>query len=136
MFRELKKPVGKNMNYKIGDFLIQIKNMSLAKGKSVTCQKTKLIKEVALSLKRMGYLLEVEDKEEKITATLSYRKKEPVLMNLKLISKPGLRIYMEIDTLKETKKPSTLIISTSKGILSKEEAIKKGVGGEVLAEIW
>ncbi len=55
--------------------------------------------------------------------------------NIKLVSKPGLRIYKSADELEKIKKPTFLVITTSKGVFSKDEALKKRVGGEVIAEI-
>lgn len=58
------------------------------------------------------------------------------MINLKLVSKPGLRIYMTADELEKKKGPSIYLISTPLGIISARQAIKSRVGGEVIAEIW
>lgn len=122
-------------NYPLGDFLIRIKNQALARGVEVSVPKTKMIFAVANTLVELGVLREVVEENGKIIARLAYRKKEPVLMNLKLISKPGLRIYASVDELKKLKGPKVYILSTPKGIMNSRQAMKEKVGGEVIAEI-
>ena len=61
--------------------------------------------------------------------------KKPILSDLKIVSKPGLRVYIEVRDLEKRRKPSIYLISTSKGILSSREAIKQRVGGEIIAEV-
>lgn len=125
-------------NYPVGDFLIQIKNASLADKKELSLSSSKLIKSVAEALKKQKILNNVEEKDGQLKVSLAYHNKKPVLLDLKLVSKPGLRIYRSVDEIKNRrrKNASFLIISTPKGILSSEEAIKENSGGEVLAEIW
>ena len=122
-------------NYPVGDFLIRVKNAGLARKRQVEVPKNKVIKEVAKALKRLRYLDEIGEKEGKLVVKLSYRKKEPLLTDLKLVSKPGLRVYQGADELAKKRGLSTYIVSTPKGILSLKEALKKRVGGEVIAEV-
>jgi len=122
-------------NYPIGDFLIKLKNIANSDKKVLVTRKTNLIKEVAICLKRLGFIDEITDTDNTLSIRLTYKQKEPVLTNIKIISKPGLRVYKSKDELQKFKSPSLLLLSTSKGILSSVEAIKKNVGGEVLADI-
>lgn len=124
------------VNYPVGDFLIRIKNAALARKKLVEVQGTKAIKAVADVLKKEGFLESVDKKGKKLSLRLSYMKKEPVLLGLKLVSKPGLRIYMGVEELEAIKGPSIFVLSTPKGVISSKEAIKKRLGGEVIVEIW
>ena len=133
-YPELERRVG-NMNYPVGDFLIRIKNASLAKKRQVKVVNTKLISLVAHALKKQGYLREVTEKDGKLVAFLSYRRKQPLIMEVRLVSKPGLRVYKGANELEKIKKPTTLIISTPKGVMSSQEAIKKRLGGEVIVEM-
>jgi small subunit ribosomal protein S8 len=123
------------INYPVGDFLIRIKNASIAGKKTVVAKKTNLIVDVAKTLKKLGFLENVDTDKENITVKLQYQNKQPLLTDIKLVSTPGLRIYMSADELEKIKKPTFLIITTSKGVFSKDEALKKRVGGEVIAEI-
>lgn len=123
-------------NYPVGDFLIRVKNATLAHISEVVVPKTRQIVSVAKTLEKMGYLSEVKVDKDTLIARNTFRHKQPVLSDLKLISKPGLRIYMGISELRNKKGPSVFIISTSRGIIDSKEAIKKGLGGEVVAEVW
>ena len=123
-------------NYPVGDFLIRVKNAVLARNREVVVANTKLIKEVAKVLKREGFLDAISEKGGELSARLSFRRKEPLILGIKLVSKPGLRIYMGIDELEKKKGPSMFIISSPKGVISSSEAKKKRLGGEVIAEVW
>jgi small subunit ribosomal protein S8 len=123
-------------NYSVGDFLIRIKNVAMAKNKEVTVTSTKEIVAVAEALKKMGFLDEVKKEKGVLIVKLTFKNKKPRLMDLKLISKPGLRIYMGVDELEKKKSPSVLLVSTPKGMVSSLKAIKERAGGEVIAEIW
>jgi small subunit ribosomal protein S8 len=123
-------------NYPVGDFLIRIKNAALAKNRKVSVRKTKLIKAVANALKKEGYLDNVKQTDGRVDVRLSFRHKEPVMLNLKLVSKPGLRVYKSFDELGKLKGPSVMILTTAKGVLSHKDAIKKHIGGEVMVELW
>jgi small subunit ribosomal protein S8 len=124
-------------NYPAGDFLIRIKNSAMARRVDLSLSSTKFIYAISQCLKKEGILSEVKLNEGVLTVKISQWHKEPVLMDLKLVSKPGLRVYKSIDELKARKAgSSTLILSTPKGILSLKNAIKENVGGEVIVEIW
>lgn len=136
--KDTKKTVSKisgNVNYPVGDFLIQLKNSSKAGKKTVEAAYSKFVLEVAKLLEKEGLLDSVAVEEGKLKISISYYKKEPVLTDLKLVSRPGLRIYKGLDALEKKKGPSFLIVSTPKGVMTSKEAIKKRLGGEVVAEI-
>lgn len=123
-------------NYPIGDFLIRVKNASLARNHEIVVTNSKLVESVAHLLEKEGYLEGIKKEKGKLSVRLSYRKKEPVILGLKLVSSPGLRVYKGVFELEKKKGPSTFIVSTPKGIMSAMGAIKKRLGGEVIAEIW
>ncbi|OGM29575.1 30S ribosomal protein S8 [Candidatus Woesebacteria bacterium RIFCSPHIGHO2_01_FULL_44_10] len=123
-------------NYPVGDFLIRIKNAAKAGHKDVVVDSTGLIKAVAKALKEEGIVGDVVEKAKKLTLRLTYKKKEPLLIDLKLVSKPGLRVYMSRDELQKRRRSSILILTTPLGVMSSAKALKKGVGGEVIAEVW
>ncbi len=126
----------KTTNYSVGDFFIRVKNAAIAKNKEVSISKNKEIAEIAKCLKKMGYLDEVESKDDVLKVMLTFKAKRPMVSDIKLISKPGRRVYIKVAELTSRRGPSSYVISTPKGIVSSKEAIKLGVGGEVLAEIW
>lgn len=122
-------------NYHIADFLIRLKNASMANIKELTMPTTNLINAVAKTLKDEKFLNEVDIKDGKITVQLAVYMKKPVLSNVTIISRPGLRIYMNADEIEAIKTPEVYIINTNKGVMSSKQAIKKRIGGEVIAKV-
>lgn len=108
----------------------------MAGRKEIVVPQTNLIKAVAQVLKDEGFIDKIESADGNLTVSLKYKSKSPVLMDISLKSKPGLRIYMDVDEIKAQRGGSILIVSTSKGIMSSKKAVTQSVGGEVLAEIW
>ncbi len=124
-------------NYRAGDFLIRIKNSAMARKVDLSIPSTKLIHALATCLKDEGFLSEVKLTDGLLSIKLAQAHKKPVLVDLRLVSKPGLRIYKTVDEIKARKaRASTLILSTPKGIVSAKKAIKENVGGEVIVQIW
>jgi len=124
------------INYPLGDFVIRIKNAALARRKEVSVKNIKVIKELAKVLKKEGIINDIKKADDALIMNIAYRRKEPVLLDIKLISRPGLRVYINVDELAAIRSPSYYIVSTPKGLLTSKEAIKNRVGGEVIAEIW
>ena len=125
------------VNYPAGDFLIRIKNSSMARRTELSLRSTKLIHSIANCLKKEGFLSDVALDKGMLTVKIAQSHKAPVLVDLRLVSKPGLRIYKGVDELKARKaRSSFLILSTPKGVVAQSDAIKNNTGGEVIAEIW
>lgn len=122
-------------NYSVGDFLIQLKNCALANRKQVVVNNTKLIKSVAETLKKMGYLTEVKEQNGILTVTLAYQNKAAILTDVILVSKPSRRVYMGSDELEQLRSPYLMVLTTTSGIMSSKDAKKKKLGGEVIAKI-
>ena len=81
----------------------------------------------------------IEDgKQGMLHITLKYgANKTPVITGLRRVSKPGLRIYTNVEEMpKVLKGLGIAILSTNKGIMTDKQARKENVGGEVLAFIW
>ena len=130
------------MNDPIGDMLTRIRNALTAKHDAVTLPASNMKKAIAKILLEEGYIRGVDvindGLQGQIKIALKYAQgKQPAIRGLKRISKPGLRVYAKNDEL-----PRVLgglgiaIISTSKGVLSDQEARSQGIGGEVLAYVW
>lgn len=124
------------VNYPIGDFLIRVKNAALARNHEIVVTNSKLVENVALLMEKEGYLEGIKKEKGELLVRLSYRMKEPVILGLKLVSSPGLRVYKGVFELEKKKGPSTFIVSTPEGVMTSMGAIKKRLGGEVIAEIW
>jgi len=123
-------------NYPIGDFLTRIRNAALARRHEVVVDSTNLIRLSAKALERAGFVQDVKEAKGKLSLAICYRRKKPIMLGIKLISKPGLRIYASADDIEARRGPETLLVSTPKGVLVSKEAIKQRAGGEVLAKIW
>ncbi len=124
------------VNYPAGDFLIKVKNTAMAGNKTLTVFANSQITAIAESLKKLGYFDSVTKDGKNLIIALSFKDKKPLLMNLKLVTKPGRRIYMGADEIGAKRGPSQYLISTPKGIMSTREALKARTGGEVIAEIF
>lgn len=130
------------MNHRISDLIIRIKNASLAKRKQVVLDDLNINKSICKVLVKAGFLAGVESamKEGKkvLLAKIRYDKREPILNDVMVVSKPSLRIYAttrEIPLIQRRGR-ITLILSTNEGIMTGMDAIKKKIGGEVLFKIW
>ena len=127
----------------IADMLTRIRNANQMKYEKVDVIGTKITNEIAKILKEEGYINDfVEEKSSKgnkLTLMLKYgdNKKERVIIGLKRISKPGLRVYVKHDELPRVLNGLGIaIISTSKGVMTDKKARENNLGGEVLAYIW
>lgn len=124
------------VNYPIGDFIIRMKNAALAGNKVFETERTKFTEEACKVLKKMGFIEDFQKKHEKLAVSLMFKHKKPLILGVKLVSRPGLRVYKGADELAKVKGPSSFLVSTPKGLLTSKEAIKERAGGEVIAEIW
>lgn len=126
-------------NYPIGDFVTRLKNAALARKSEVVVPYSRFKEDVARALEREGYITSFAKdlKSRTLTVDLTYRKKMPLITNTKIVSRPGVRIYKASRKLGVVLGGAGIaIVSTSKGVMSSREAKKKGLGGEIIAEIW
>lgn len=129
------------MNYSVSDFIIRIKNAALAKRRSVILPYSNLNKAIGKILVKENFLNDIKesevDKKKSLVASIRYEKRESVLNSVRVVSKPSLRIYIGAGDITkiERKGLKTIVLSTSKGVLTGKEAKEKEVGGELLFEI-
>ena len=107
---------------------------------SVDIPASKLAGKILEIFKQDGYIEDVRLMKDNVQGTykvyLKYQKKKPAIMGLKRISKPGLRVYKQFDSVPRVLNGlGTAVISTSKGVMNDREARKLKVGGEVLCYI-
>lgn len=129
------------MQYHVGDFILRIKNAYQARKREVQMPYSNINKAVAKLLVKEGYLAQVEETEtdgkRMLVATLRYENRKAAINEVRLISKPSIRVYVDTQALHADKDTSmTAILSTSSGIMTAKEAMKKGVGGELLFKVW
>ncbi len=126
----------------IADMLTRIRNANSAKHESVDIPASNVKKAIAQILLDEGYIngfQVIEDgKQGIIHVTLKYGpNKSQVLTGLRRVSKPGLRIYTNVEDMPKVMKGLGIaILSTSKGIMTDKQARTANVGGEVLAFVW
>jgi small subunit ribosomal protein S8 len=110
--------------------------------RKVVMPSSKLKVGIAKILKEEGFISDIEENvdgvKKELTISLKYiDDKDPVIKGIRRISKPGLRIYAASDKLPKVMGGlGVAILSTSSGLLTDTMALKKGVGGEVLAFVW
>lgn len=127
----------------ISDMMTRIRNASARNFVAVKIPASRFKEAVAKILVEQGWLEGFEivkpaDGHPYLLATLKYSHQKTIIRGIKMISTPGQRIYMDRAKLnkKITSQLETLIISTSQGLLTAEEAKSKGLGGEVIFKIW
>lgn len=130
------------MSDPIADMLTRIRNASSVKHETVEVPASKMKKEIARILLEEGYIRGydvIEDtKQGMIKIQLKYAGNgQRVITGLKKISKPGMRVYADRQSVPRVYNGIGIsIISTSKGVLTDRQAREKGVGGEVICYVW
>jgi len=125
----------------ITDMLNRIRNAQAVNHLTVIIPFSKFKYEIAKILQRKDFIEKVDRKGRKtkkvIEITLKYIDKVPAISGLKRISKPGQRIYSPGKKIKRVRTGFGMaIISTSKGLVTDQEARKHKLGGEILCEVW
>lgn len=130
------------LNDLISDSLTRIRNAALRRIDTTKLLHSKVVEATLKILADKEYIESynvVEENNKKfINVVLKYDEKgRSVINELKRVSKPGRRIYRGKDEIRRFKNGyGTVIVSTSKGVMSGIEASKAGVGGEVLCTVW
>ncbi|MFH0854136.1 MAG: 30S ribosomal protein S8 [bacterium] len=124
----------------ISDMLTRIKNANLARKKIVALPCSKIKMKILDILKEENYISDyqiIKNKFNEIEIELKYDNGKPSLTYLKRVSKPSRRVYVDKKDLPIVLNNSGIaVISTSHGIMTNKEARKKGIGGEVICEIY
>ncbi|MGH9069936.1 MAG: 30S ribosomal protein S8 [Acidimicrobiales bacterium] len=128
----------------VADMLTRIRNANVAMKDTVKMPGSKLKESLAAVLVREGYIsayrstIESGKPGKVLEIDLKYTPaRARTISGLKRVSKPGLRVYAQVDHL-----PRVLgglgvaVLSTSQGLMTDREARKRRMGGEVLCYIW
>ncbi len=130
------------INDMVSDALTRVRNASLRGLENTTLLHSNLVEAVLKIFKDRGFIEDYSVKEDGvkkfINVTLKYDENgKSVITEVKKISKPGRRVYKPANEIKKFKNGyGVIVVSTSKGVLSNEDAYRMGVGGEVLCSIW
>jgi len=131
-----------SMTDPIADYLTRIRNALHARQKYVDIPASNLKRKVSRILLEQGYIkkyIVIDDgKQGIIRIWLKYdENNEPVITHLERVSKPGRRVYADVDNLPRVMNNLGIaILTTSKGVLTERQAKRINVGGEVLCYIW
>lgn len=130
------------LNDLIADGLTRIRNAALRKLDTTKLLHSNVVEATLNVLTSNGYLESfnvVEESNKKfINVVLKYDEYgRSVINELKRVSTPGRRVYQGKDDIKRFKNGyGTIVVSTSKGVMSGETAHKAGVGGEIICTVW
>ena len=126
----------------IGDMITRIRNAQLRALNNVAIPSSKFRARVLDVLKREGYISNYkpssdQKNKESLLVDLKYNNGLPVIKEIKRVSRPGRRIYAKADSIARIQNGLGLaIVSTSKGIMSDNDARTKNVGGEIICRVF
>ncbi|MDQ3548893.1 MAG: 30S ribosomal protein S8 [Chloroflexota bacterium] len=126
----------------IADMLTRIRNAGMARRTETTMPSSKILVEIAKVLQQEGYIRGWEVLESKpfnnLIVYLKYASdRRHSIRNIRRISKPGLRIYAGKDEIPRVRNGLGIaIISTPQGVLTGQEARRRGIGGEIICTVY
>jgi small subunit ribosomal protein S8 len=125
----------------IADMLNRIRNAQAVNHVTVKIPFSKAKNDIAKILKQKGFIDDFSAKQKKqekvLDIVLKYVNGEPMILGARRISTPGQRIYTPVSRIQKVRGGSgIMIVSTSQGIVTGDEARKSNTGGEIICEIW
>ena len=126
----------------IGDMITRIRNAQMRLLSSVKIPSSKFRVKILDVLKKEGYISDYKvssDSNNKgsLSVDLKYNNGSPVIKEIKRVSKPGRRIYARANSIPKIQNGLGLaIVSTSKGIMTDDEARSQKVGGEIICRVF
>ncbi len=126
----------------IGDMFSRIRNGQLRSLNSIIIPSSNFRKNILTILKNEGYIKDffIEKKDDNkisLKVNLKYYEGDPVIKEIKRISKPGRRVYSRASSIPKVMNGLGLaILSTPKGVMSDSEARKNNVGGEIICRVF
>ncbi|USO00453.1 MAG: 30S ribosomal protein S8 [Alphaproteobacteria bacterium] len=127
------------MSCLIADGLSKVKNAILTGREEVKIRKSNFIHKVFEVMCQEGFFNGVSIVDGDIVISLKYDNFGiPVIRKLSMVSKPSRRIYLGKSELSKLRKKrfSLLVLSTSEGVMSDVEAYNRGIGGEIVCEVY
>ena len=130
-----------SLNDPIGDMLARIKNSQLRNHKKVELPSSNFKVKIADVLKNEGYIIDYkvssDEKKPLLEIELKYNYGSPVISSIQRVSKPGRRIFSSAESLPKINNGLGIaIVSTSKGIMSDNDARTKKIGGEIICRVF
>ncbi|MGE0551564.1 MAG: 30S ribosomal protein S8 [Kofleriaceae bacterium] len=131
-----------SMTDPIADFLARIRNGIRARKNNVECPRSNIKQRIAEILRDEGFVDGVvssdDDKQGMLKLTLRYDgRNSNAISGMRRVSRPGQRAYVPAKQVPRVRNGLGIaILSTSQGVMTDKDARTKGVGGEVLCEVW
>ena len=126
----------------IGDMITRIRNGQMRFLNTVKIPSSKFRAKILEVLKQEGYIADYKTLSESnnktsLSVNLKYNNGMPVIKEIKRISKPGRRIYAKADSIPKIQNGLGLaVVSTSKGIMSDNDARTQNIGGEIICRVF
>ena len=126
----------------VGDMITRIRNAQLRTLSNVIIPSSKFRAKILGVLKQEGYIsnyrfLSDSKKKGSLLVDLKYNNGVPVIKEIKKVSKPGRRIYAKATSILKIQNGLGLaIVSTSKGVMSDNDARAKNIGGEIICRVF
>ena len=126
----------------IGDMLTRIRNGQMRSLNKISIPFSVFRSKILEVLKKDGYIINFsidkgENNKKLLLVDLKYYEGQPVIREIKRISKPGRRVYSRATSIPRVHNGLGLaILSTSKGVMSDSEAIKNNLGGEIICRVF
>lgn len=125
----------------IADLLTRIRNAKMVGKSEVRVPASKMKQVIAQQLKKNGYLHDVKLEEGKprdtLVITINEEGQNSTIHEITRLSKPGRRVYVKSAEIPKVKSGRGIVlISTSKGVITGQEAIKQKLGGELLLKVY
>jgi small subunit ribosomal protein S8 len=131
-----------SMSDPLADMITRIRNAGMVNFRTVDMPLSSLKVDVAKVLKDEGYIEDYQIVKDTVQGTIRINLKygangEKVVTGLSRVSKPGKRVYVKVDKIPKVMSGLGIaVLSTSKGIITDQQARQLGVGGEVLCNVW
>lgn len=127
---------------RISNMLTTIKNAIRAEKPFIEVVHTSYAEKIAKVIQAKGFIKEVKvfkpegSSFKKLRIDFDYDGTMPLIDDIKIVSRPGRRVYKSADELRRVSAGyGVQVVSTSRGVMSSEEAKKKKLGGEVICEV-
>lgn len=134
-----------SMSDPVADMLTRVRNAIMREHESVSVPSSNIKQAIAAVLKEEGYIEDVQlipqHPQAVLRLKLKYmgdrRRRRSVITGIKRVSKPGRRVYVTKDDIPWVLSGMGIsVLTTSKGVLTGQDARRVGVGGEVICEVW
>jgi len=126
----------------IGDMLTRIRNGQMRSLSKINIPFSNFRLKILEVLKKEGYIIDFNTSNDKkkikfLSVDLKYYEGQPVIKEIKRVSKPGRRVYSRATSIPKVLNGLGLaILSTSKGVMSDTDAIKNNLGGEIICKVF